>query len=455
MGRRTYTDEEKAAFAAADNALVDGASKVLADPAELERLVTQLLTVRSPRVLRFSLRNQALVIKQASERGTTLTDLDTAKGWGERGRWVTEEEYARPYRLAVPKGTETVDGDAAEHDGQDHGEDTDNGDGKQTRSRFRMRPYYDYAQTEGLDDTMPGFRPSTVDSPETVLREALADQLDRFGYTVVFDGVDTVEINDDAEPPTVAVPAADPVTGMARALGSVLSRPPKERPRMRPSTRTPAADADWITDKPIGARRVRLDLGKYRPAVAWAIPHPDSGTVVYKVTGTRLSGSFTVHSTDAVEHATPTAATIRYGDWSERDYYMGMQAPYLPTVNGIEVHGALGGITPDWLDNLDGRTARPRRTDDGGRTSYEAPDKTADRTAAVLRAILADYFDRDDLAELHRARARREAPRSQAAAARVVAGLDEQIKTATAERAAAADEAERYAAIADEPTEDR
>ncbi|MEV6832034.1 hypothetical protein [Amycolatopsis sp. NPDC051102] len=451
--RKNYTAEDRAAFAEADAALADAAHRVLADPAELERLVTQMLTIRSPRILRYSLRNQAMLINQARERGTTLTDLDTARGWSQRGRSVLEDERERPYRLTIPKGTETVDGDAADHDGQDH-DDTDGGEGKETRSRFRTRTYYDYAQTEGLDDTMPGFRPSAVDEPEAVLRDSLADQLARFGYTVVFDDVDTVEVNDDAEPPVIAVPAADAVVGMARALGSILSRPPKERPRQRPAERASADDAAWITDKPVGTRRVRLDLRDYGTAIAWAIPRPDSGTVVYKVTGRRLFGTWTVHSEDAANHDTITSATVRYGDYSGADFYNYGQAPSLPTVNGIELLGSCGAITPDRVAQLDRYRVRPRRSDDGGRSSYEVPEKTADRTAAVVRALLADFYARDDLDQLHQARARHEAPRHRATAARTADHLKRRISELTEELGSAVDQAARYGAIADTPDQD-
>ncbi|SFW13119.1 hypothetical protein [Amycolatopsis australiensis] len=454
MAYKKYTAEDRAAFAEADAELADAAHRLLADPEEIERLVTHLITIRSPRVLRFSMRNQAMLINQARERGVTLTDLDTAKGWSQRGRSVRDEEREHPYRLTVPKGTETVDGDAADHDDQDHDDHGDGGEGKKTRGRFRTRTYYDHAQTEGFDDTMPGFRPSTVEDPQAVLREALADQLDRFGYDVVFDDVDTVEVNDDAEPPVIAVPADDPVIGMARALGSILSRPPKERPRQRRGERAPAGDAGWITDKPVGARRVVLDLGEFKTAVAWVIPHPESGSVVYKVTGRSLYGTWTVHSEDAANHDTITSATVQYGDYTGADYYSYGQAPGLPKVNGIELLGSCGAITPDRIAQLDRYRVRPRRSDDGGRSSREVPDKTADRTAAVVRAILTDFYARDDLDQLHQARARREAPHHRATAHRAADQLKRQIDALTADLDTATQDAARYGAIADTAQQD-
>jgi hypothetical protein len=82
MGKRTpYTAEQREARDQADSALCERARELLADPAAVATLVRQLVTVSaSPKVLRYSLRNQAMLASQAEERGLVLTDVDSFKG---------------------------------------------------------------------------------------------------------------------------------------------------------------------------------------------------------------------------------------------------------------------------------------------------------------------------------------------------------------------------------------
>ncbi|MEU3625686.1 hypothetical protein BS329_38930 [Amycolatopsis coloradensis] len=454
MGRRQYTAEERAAAAEEEDRLVTSAERLIADPAAIERLIARLVQYRSPRILRFSMRNQAMLTKQADERGTTLTDVDTMNGWSDRGRAVREEEWWNGYKVTVPRGAEVVkDDDTPNEPAQDHGE----GDGEtKTRNRYRMRPFFDISQTDGVDDTMPGFGPSAVKDPAQVLREALTDQLERFGYTVVVADVPAAEVNDDATPPTVTVPADDDVTGLAKALASVLSRPDDERPPMRPPSKAPRNDADWITDLPEGMRHARLKPpDPYKSFTAWVMPHPASGVVTYKVTGARLAGTFTVHSADAAHHPHHTAATIKFGDWSDYDAISVESAPDLPRINNVEVHATGSNITRERLRDVDGRRyVRARRTT-GLRTTEEAPQKTRDRAAAIARACLSDYFRRDDLEELHEARARIEAPHLYADAAHRADVLEIHAAKVAAEAEEAATEALRYAALIAVPEEDR
>ncbi|MBE1580512.1 ArdC family protein [Amycolatopsis roodepoortensis] len=445
MGRRKYTEAERAERAAADNELSEQASAVLADPHALLKVVDQLASIRSPKIHRFSLRNQVLLLKQAEERGVLLIDVDTFKGWRNRGRAVRRGEVG--YRVTVPKGREQT-GEASET-AEFEGAAEQGGEGEQTKTLFRMFPFFDISQTDGFDEDQPGYDAETIENVTSVLHASLVDQLERFGYTITTGDVPGAVVT--ADPPTVTVPEGLAVEDLAVALGSILSLPPKERPRQRPAERWTAGDAGCIstTADGIPKTKVRLDLGEdYGTATAWVHDQWETGTTVYDVKASRVSGMITVTSSDATQTDLFAAAMVAFGDWSKEDHYRIEDAPGAPVINGVDVVGRTRGITRDRAQVITRRTMNIRKPDKW-RSTEEAPQKTADRAAAVVRAILRHWLLREDLDTLHAARARFEAPTFQRDAEHIARQLDQQLADLTAERDQHAATAARYAALAE------
>ncbi|MFK0250179.1 ArdC-like ssDNA-binding domain-containing protein [Amycolatopsis azurea] len=447
--RRRYTDAQRAERAAADHELSEQASAILADPHALLKVVGQLASIRSPRIHRFSLRNQVLLLKQAEERGVILVDVDTFKGWSNRGRMVRRGEVS--YRVTVPKGREQTGeaSEGAEFDEPAEQGSEGEGDGEEARTRFRMAPFFDISQTDGVDEEQPGYDAESIENVTGVLHASLVDQLERFGYSITTGDVPGAVVT--ADPPTVTVPEGLAVEDLAVALGSILSLPPKERPRQRPAERRTADDAGCIsaTADGITKTKVRLELGEtYGTATAWIHDEWNSGTTVYDVKASRVSGMITVTSSDATQTDLFHAAKVAFGDWSKEDHYRITDAPGAPVINGVDVVGRTSGITRDRAQVITWRTMNIRKPDKWGSTE-EAPQKTADRAAAVVRAILRHWLLREDLDTLHVARARFEAPAFQRDAEHITQKLDQQLAALTAERDEHAATAARYASLAE------
>src|SRR5262245_15375683 len=118
MGRRKpYTPEQRAERDAKDAELREQARELLADPDAVAAMVAQVIQTRSRRVASYSIRNMALLFKQAEERGAVLTDVDTYKGWRARGRGVRQGETG--YRIVRPVGREQGEGGDGENSGAD------------------------------------------------------------------------------------------------------------------------------------------------------------------------------------------------------------------------------------------------------------------------------------------------------------------------------------------------
>ena len=146
--RRRYTPEQRAARAEQDQQLNGEARADLADPQVIRRRIADLLTGRTPaRLLTYSLRNQLLILRQAEQRGITLTDIDTRVGWNRRGRLIAAGQQG--LRIARPVGAEDDDsGQATDPDADQP--DTDPGTNR-SRPRFRMSPRWDISQTVPMD----------------------------------------------------------------------------------------------------------------------------------------------------------------------------------------------------------------------------------------------------------------------------------------------------------------
>lgn len=173
--RTRYTPGQRAARAEADKALRNRAADLLADQDAVTAILTHLVTVsRSPKILGYSLRNQAMLIAQASDRGIVLTDVDTFRGWVERGRCVRRGE--RGLRIVAPRGID--DGEDADAESNSAEEEEEEVEG---RPVFRMVAVFDISQTDGMDDAAIVGGPHVARNPVAVLGDALAKQLERRG----------------------------------------------------------------------------------------------------------------------------------------------------------------------------------------------------------------------------------------------------------------------------------
>ncbi|WP_156893758.1 ArdC-like ssDNA-binding domain-containing protein [Actinokineospora enzanensis] len=449
MGRKrqAYTPEQRAERDAIDAEHRAHARDLIADPEALERMVTTLIAAGSPRVLHYSLRNQGLLAYQAAARGMTLTDVDSLKGWRDRGRGVRRGETG--LRITSYRGTDRAgehEPDAEAPDEVPSDQEQGGEDGGKLPSRFRMTSVFDISQTEGVDPFADGFNAYVAEDPAISLRQSLTKQLEQFGYEVFTGNVAAAQV-DDGPPATVTVPFGTAgVTQLAQVLGAILSRPRKERPEWR--ALPTSGDAACITDQTPKPGRVVLTLGDDSTITAHTRVDWNSGTVVYAVRGHRVRGSFTISSSDPIRNAEFHAARVQFGDWSGGDFFPEGEAPDLPVVNGVTVVGGNSGLTADDIPTVTRRRVGVYRTNN--KYGRDAPAKTSDRTADVVRAILAHWFTRDDLSQLHTARARYIAPEHRMHAAHQAAQLDDHIRRLTADRDQAAEQAEKFAAIADQ-----
>lgn len=169
--RREASDERRAQLA-------DLAREALADPALGARIAAMLTAGAAPKMFRYSVRNQALLARQADERGITLSDVDTYKGWAARGRQVRRGE--KGLQIVRPSGRKAKDADAKAAAGKAE-ETAQDGEKEQGKTRFCLMTVFDRSQTDGIE----GFEaeaPAVETEPEAALMEALTAQADRAGY---------------------------------------------------------------------------------------------------------------------------------------------------------------------------------------------------------------------------------------------------------------------------------
>jgi hypothetical protein len=245
-GRRVYSEEEKEAFRAADTALKKAADALLADPVAVTDMVTSMLAgINSARVLRFSLRNQAILLKQAEERGMVLLDVRSAQDWAMVGRSMRPGEVG--FRVVRPIGSE-VD-DTGETDTTSKAEQPKpDGEPPKERALFRMtqRKFFDLSQTEGAELVVRG------DQEET-LWQNLAAQLARRGFRVVDDDQPRERTVDRDEKVVWVSPSAPPavqVVTLALGLAEIMTASNEGR-KVDPAPETPqvnevAADGDRL-----------------------------------------------------------------------------------------------------------------------------------------------------------------------------------------------------------------
>ncbi|WP_331761038.1 hypothetical protein OG225_43175 (plasmid) [Nocardia sp. NBC_01377] len=155
--------------------------------------------------------------------------------------------------------------------------------------------------------------------------------------------------------------------------------------------------------------------------VSATITEPDhQGTVVYELTGPRISGALGIAIGDPLRITEPDAATYTYGLATSR------HNPHRLTVNGIALRGE-HTISRQRLTESPASVVTNRHGPDG---TEAAPAATARRARAVVTACLSDFWTREDLPALWHAAAR------PAAAIALPYAADQVARTADARSAA-------------------
>jgi hypothetical protein len=230
MGRKQYTDEEKAAFKARDRALAEAADAALAAPDAGERATA--LALRSPKLAAYSPRNLMMLAHQAAEAGIDLYDVDTGRGWKERGRTIRKGTKA-VLRIVYPiQRKRSQDADA---------------DGEEASTLFRTKAVFELSQTEDADHVVPDPDPESRSEtdPAAIWRERLDREAGKLGLAVVDNATSDGTVNAvlDTETSTITVSADDPRT---QAALSVLAQ--------RLAEAQIAAKADHPPAKPTSGR---------------------------------------------------------------------------------------------------------------------------------------------------------------------------------------------------------
>lgn len=419
--KRRYSADEVAAAKERDAQLADTATATLADPAEMTTIADWLLTVQ-PSIRAKSLRNQALLFKQAQARGTTVTDVRSFRQWMEAGRCPLK---GTNYRITAPRGTEADD--SAQDD--DTVPAAEAGDQETpTKTRFRMVPVFDIADTVGVED----FEGPEVIVPDVDLWGRLAEQVEKCGYTIKRTG-DENHVDHDAKVITIGeiaeTDAAAAALGVQLAAVITHQRAGKSRPAM-PLPTAPAEPGCGAAD---------LEIGKYGTVRVTFATNWDNGRTRYTLSGQRITGTLTVYPERNTSDANPDKADVVYGDvLNGPDWVFSRElhkTGTTPVVNGVELEGGASGVRrqlveeePEWH-----WAVMPHRYLDGY-CSESAPAATADRFRAVLRAVLLHWFNRPDLAEVRLAAARHEAPHRLAERNAEAARLEQQLAKLQAQR---------------------
>ncbi|SCL12925.1 hypothetical protein GA0070616_0066 [Micromonospora nigra] len=274
--RSRYSDEQIKEFRQRDRQVMSRSTEHLEDAEGIRRFAQHAATGGvSLRILAYSLRNQALLAQQADERGFVLSDVDSVKGWRQRGRFVRKGETG--LRLIKPVGKDKKDTDADEPEASDEREDdaddTDETGEDNGKPKFRTGVVFDVAQTaeippeergqcaacnaEAGEPCNPGCLCPTCTDYEPVgdaaeiLWNNLLDQLTAAGYALDWpapaDALHGHRVHVDHEGRTVAAafevtaehPAA--VADLAAAVAQIIARSDRERETRREQRRTARA----------------------------------------------------------------------------------------------------------------------------------------------------------------------------------------------------------------------
>lgn len=152
------------------------AGDALAAP-DLGRKITGLVGVVSNHLLTYSVRNLALLMAQADERGMTITDVRSYKSWQLAGRQVRRGE--KSLRIVKPV-TRRIGADEDELDADEFAGPA---------LLFRTAAVFDISQTDPIptDEEDGDEEAAEDDDPAEVLLESLIEQADTHGYRVEFD----------------------------------------------------------------------------------------------------------------------------------------------------------------------------------------------------------------------------------------------------------------------------
>ncbi|WP_280454815.1 hypothetical protein [Nocardia brasiliensis] len=194
---------------------------------------------------------------------------------------------------------------------------------------------------------------------------------------------------------------------------------------------------------------IELDLGSgYGLARGSLRTDWETGESYYSLTGTRLSGTWTVSIAAAADVSSITTVTVCHGEDHEHtrsDYHRANK----PVVNGIEIVGATTGLDITAIASIGPYRITCLRADG---SHEDAPDKTRRYTAAVVRGLLTHFTARTDLATLHRVTAVRHAQRMRGYALDRADAIEDELADLTtrmtADRDRCRSEAARYDAIA-------
>ncbi|MCH7229898.1 ArdC-like ssDNA-binding domain-containing protein [Glycomyces sp. L485] len=229
MGRKQYTDEEKAEFRARDQALAEAADAALAAPDAGERATA--LALRSPKLAAYSPRNLMMLAHQAEEAGIELTDIDTGRGWKERGRTIRKGTRA-VLRIVYPiQQTKAHKADA-------------DADGDEGSTLFRTKAVFELSQTEEQADLVPDPDAATdaEADPSAIWRERLDREAGKLGLSVVDNATSdgTVSAELDTEAGAVTVAADDPrspaaLSALAQRLAEARTSVKADRTQARPA----------------------------------------------------------------------------------------------------------------------------------------------------------------------------------------------------------------------------
>lgn len=213
MGRKQYTEEEKAEFKARDRALAEAADAALAEPGAGARATD--IALRSPKLAAYSPRNLMMLAHQAEQAGIELRDVDTGRGWKERGR-VPRKGTRAVMRIVYPITPKSGEADTADS----------SEDGAPSKTRFRTKAVFEIDQTDESEDCTPDPETGSEGKPAQIWHDRLLREAANLGYTVHYARPDEAKAAavSDGEAKTITVAAADPLELTPEALGALADR---------------------------------------------------------------------------------------------------------------------------------------------------------------------------------------------------------------------------------------
>lgn len=424
MGRRQYTPEQREQREQDDRRAAEAGETLMTDPDRVAAVVDGLVvTSTSPRLLRYSLRNLAMLHIQAAERGIPLSDVAGYREWRTRGRQVRRGEAGlRIVAFCGRDQDQEGNGDTAAVAVVGEAADAEAPRG---RARFRFASVWDVSQTEPVEGAEATASPVAVD-PAAEVVAGLTEQITRRGYTLTTGPGPVV---DHAER---AVTAPAEPGALARALADILTTTPDMADRAPDAVPAPATDPDAV---PV------VTAGHGRMTITPQAPRPD-GSVPYRVRGTRIDGTVTIAIDDPAATPEPFSVSAHLGTGRVTD----PDREGALTVNGVSLSSVMGGL---FLSRVDELVTEPqwsvRLWRDGGK---EVSPVTRAKTGAAVHAVITHWRGRADIPGLRAAAVRAEAARRAAESRRDQAEADARAERARAEADRQAAQARTWEAIA-------